>query len=110
MPGDSEPVVALAPNRPNGPQALMTIISEPSIAPRMVSIVISLPLEPEAPVANAAPTLLRILRDLVSRPNLGPVVKECLDLPRDAADIHWRTDDDRIGGQEVVTYHFTDPL
>src|SRR5262245_11900160 len=72
IPGDSEPVVALAPNRPNGPPALMTIISEPSIAPRIVSIVTSLPLAPEPPVANAAPTLLRIFRDLASRPNLGP--------------------------------------
>jgi hypothetical protein len=39
----------------------MMIIWWISIAPRMVSIVTSLPLETDAPVAKAAPTLLRIL-------------------------------------------------
>jgi hypothetical protein len=44
MPGDSGPVVALAP-KPNAPPALTTIILLMSIASRMVIIVISLPLE-----------------------------------------------------------------
>src|SRR5262249_9967180 len=58
MPGESGPVVALAPNAPPP----TTTIWFTSIAASMVSIVISFPLEIAPPVANAAPTLLRILR------------------------------------------------
>src|SRR5207247_10442298 len=66
MPGESGPVVALA---PNPPPPLTTIIWLMSMAPRMVSIVTSFPLETAPPVANAPPTLLRILRSC-HRPNL----------------------------------------
>src|SRR6266498_1809466 len=60
-PGESGPVVALA---PNPPPPLTMIIWLLSIAARMPSIVNSFPAETDAPVENAAPTLLRILRSL----------------------------------------------
>ena len=108
MPGESGPVLALAPESSSA--ADDNHLVDEYRGPRMVSIVTSLPLENPPPVANAAPSLLRVLPVPVPRPNLRPpqLSKECLHLPRHVADIHRRTDDDRIGGREVVAYHFAD--
>src|SRR5215472_10911175 len=66
IPGESGPVVALAPNAPPPP---ITIIWLTSIASKIANIVSSFPFETAAPVAKAPPILLRILESR-NTPNL----------------------------------------
>src|SRR5881396_3491660 len=99
IPGESGPVVALAPNAPPPP---VTIIWFTSIASRMANIVSSFPFETAAPVTKAPPTLSH-LKVAENAELEEPIVKEGLHLARHVSEINRRSDDDRVGGQQIIS-------
>ena len=93
------------------PPPLMTIIWWISIAPRMVSIVTSLPLETPPPVANTAPNLIAHVSGSSSKTELEPpVVKDVLTCPDMLPTYTGEPTMTASADEEVVAYHFTDPL
>jgi hypothetical protein len=78
-----------------------------SIASRMATIVSSFPFETAAPVAS---DLIAHLKVAVNTELEDPIVKEGLHLARHVSEINRRSDDDRVGGQQIISCDLAHPL